>query len=158
MIKNDTVYMSNGKMIRETYKYIGGEEGFAMEFVKSIDDIKKNMRTLDEYLDKKCDPEYSYALGLIKKGLCFISVEKEGEYRFYPSRFMGYAENTISKHQNNTAKDGRKTNPVISQILNEKPSEQIELECAYVEYCKRLGIVVKDKSTFGKSRKYWRMQ
>lgn len=129
-----------------------------MEFVKSIDDIKKNMRTIDEYLDKRRDPEYSYALSRIKRGLCFIAVETKEGYCFYPSRFMGYAENTMSKHQNNTEKDGRKTNPVIFQILNKKPSEQIELECAYVEYCERLGIVVKDKSTFGKPRKYWRMK
>lgn len=128
-----------------------------MEFVKSIDDIKRNMKTLDTYIDKKCDPEYSYARGLIKRGLCFIAVEREGEHRFYPSRFMGYADNTMSDHQSNTAKDGRKTNPVISELLNNKAEKCIELDQAYIKYCEELGLQVGNESSFGKSRKYWKM-
>lgn len=126
-----------------------------MEFVKSIDEIKENMKTLDEYIDKKKEPEYSFAIDLIKRGLCFIAIKAKDGYRFYPSRFMGYAENTMSKHQNNMLKDGRKTNPVITNILQGKPSEYIELECAYREYCEKLGIEIKVTSTFGKTRKYW---
>ena len=45
-----------------------------MELVKSLEEIRHNIAVLDSYLDKKTDPEYSYALGLVKRGICFIVV------------------------------------------------------------------------------------
>ena len=38
-----------------------------MELVKSLEEIRHNIAVLDSYLDKKTDPEYSYALGLVKE-------------------------------------------------------------------------------------------
>lgn len=151
MIINDTVYMSNGKMIREIYKYIGRKERFVMEFVKSIDDVKKNMRTLNEYLDKRCDPEYSFAIKLIQGGKCFIPIKADVGYRFYPSKFIGYAKNTMKRYKNNEDGDGRDTNRVLDKILNEKAAKHFEFESEYIKYCERLGI----KKIYKNSRKYW---
>ena len=127
-----------------------------MDVVKSMDEIRINMKTMDNYLVKADDPEYTYALGLISKGICFVADASTGEFRFYPSRFIGYANNTMSKHECNSSKDGRVTNPAISKVLNQKPEADSEMEIAYKEYCKSLGIQVKEKGSFGVSRKYWK--
>lgn len=121
-----------------------------MELVKFVDEIKENMQTLDGYLDKKCDPEYSYALDLIKRGKCFIVAKKENGYGFYPSRFIGYIENTMGKHEN-SEKDGRETNRAISLVLNKKLSVQIKFEEEYMKYCKELGII----KIYNYKRRYW---
>ena len=121
-----------------------------MEFVKTIEDLKKNMQTLDEYIDKKCDPEYSYAMDLIRRGLCFITIEIKYGYRFYPSRFIGYAENTMDKHLNNDERSGLKTNPIINSILKESPSERSDLENEYTKYCKMLGVEKQNRK-----HKFW---
>ena len=128
-----------------------------MDVVKSMDEIRINMKTMDNYLVKADDPEYTYASGLIYKGICFVADASTGEFRFYTSRFIGYANNTMSKHECNSSKDGRVTNPAISKVLNKKPEADSEMEIAYKEYCKSLGIQVKEKGSFGVSRKYWKL-
>ena len=128
-----------------------------MDVVKSMDEIRINMKTMDSYLIKADNPEYIYALSLISKGICFLADDSTGKFRFYPSRFIGYANNTMSKHECNSSKDGRVTNPAITKVLNQKPEADSEMEVAYKEYCKSLGIQVKEKGSFGVSRKYWKL-
>lgn len=128
-----------------------------MRVVKSIEEIKKNMKTLDNYLSKKVDLEYSYALDLIKRGICFIADNSSGEYRFYPSRFVGYANNSMDKHENNIFKDGKETNPVISGMLGCKPAVDADLDAKYKAYCQSLGLQPNERGAFGVERKYWKM-
>ena len=128
-----------------------------MELVETLEEIRNNMRTLDRYLNSKREPEYSYALSRIKKGTCFIADNSSGAYRFYPSRFIGYVNNTMSRHENNEYKNGRETNPAISEILGRNVSANAELEQAYREYCRRLGFEPNETGAFGVHRKYWKL-
>ena len=126
-----------------------------MELVKSLEKIRHNIAVLDAYLDKKTGPEYSYALGLVKRGICFVADSSSGKYRFYPSRFIGYANNTMDKHMSNTTKDGKQTNPAISTILHDKPQHNLRLEELYQAYCQSLGFEANEKGSRGIDRKYW---
>ena len=126
-----------------------------MELVKSLEEIRHNIAVLNAYLDKKTDPEYSYALGLVKRGICFVADSSSGKYRFYPSRFIGYANNTMDKHMSNTTKDGKQTNPAISTILHDKPQHNLQLEELYQTYCPSLGFEANEKGSRGIDRKYW---
>ena len=57
-----------------------------MELVNSLEEIRHNMSTLDAYLNKKTDPEYSYALGLVKRGICFVADNSSASISLlYPS-------------------------------------------------------------------------
>lgn len=124
--------------------------------VESLDEILDNCATLDGYIKSRKDPEYTYALELIKRGTCFLAIEDEGEYRFYPSRFIGYYNNSMVQHENNGAKDGRETNPAIAAAINQgNPTSNSELDSLYKEYCTRLGFRSSDKGTFGVERKFW---
>ena len=126
-----------------------------MELVKSLEEIRHNIAVLNAYLDKKTDPEYSSALGLVKRGICFVADSSSGKYRFYPSRFIGYADNTMDKHMSNTTKDGKQTNPAISTILHDKPQHNLQLEELYQTYCPSLGFEANEKGSRGIDRKYW---
>lgn len=126
-----------------------------MSTINSIEELKSNITILEKYLNSKTDPEYSFALDLVKKGTCFVAVENESGFSFFPSRFIGYAKNNMNKHLNNQEKDGKETNPVISRILGGKPTLNPELEKQYREYCESLGFVANDKGSFGVERKYW---
>ena len=126
-----------------------------MELVKSLEEIRHNIAVLDSYLDKKTDPEYSNALGLVKRGICFVADSSSGIYRFYPSRFIGYVDNTMDKHMSNTTKDGKQTNPAISTILHDKPQHNLQLEELYQTYCQSLGFEANEKESRGIDRKYW---
>ncbi|MDD3416947.1 MAG: hypothetical protein PHY47_23625 [Lachnospiraceae bacterium] len=41
-----------------------------MELVYDYGEIKRNLSTIDTYLEKKTDPEYTYDIDLIKRGTC----------------------------------------------------------------------------------------
>lgn len=118
--------------------------------VRSIEEIKHNIIVLDGYLESKCDPEYSFALNLVRRGRCFIAVRTEEGYKFYPSRFIGYADNTMHKHKANEDKDGKDTNPEIRKILKQREKENPKLEAAYIDYCRCLGF-----TEYQHKRKYW---
>jgi len=126
-----------------------------METICNTKDLEINIKTLDGYLDSKVDPAYDFALKLIKNGTCFVAVKDHGEYRFYPSRFIGYANNSMNAHLSNYDKDGRETNPAISEILGGKPLNNSMLNKRYENYCETLGFVPRDKGSFGVERKFW---
>lgn len=126
-----------------------------MNCVRTLKEIESNIAVLDHYLSQKHEPEYSFALDLIKKGICFIVVKNDSGCRFYPSRFVGYIGNTMDKHLNNDSKDGKKTNPAITKILQQKILPNLTLNHEYGLFCEQLGFFARDKGTFGVERKFW---
>jgi hypothetical protein len=126
-----------------------------MRTVENLNDLKANIKTLDKYLNSKKDPEYGFGLNLVKRGTCFIAVNDNGHYKFYPSRFVGYVGNSMDAHLNNESKNGGVTNPAISSILGSKPAPNPVLDNLYREYCETLGFLANEKGSFGVERKYW---
>ena len=126
-----------------------------MNTIKSKYELLQNIKTLDEYLDKEEGQEYEFALNLIKRGTCFIVVKTEDDYKFYPSRFVGYSCNTMNKHKNNYYKDGRVTNAAINDILGYKPMANTDLDDKYKNYCEKLGFNAYKKGSFCVERKFW---
>ena len=125
-----------------------------MERINNREDIMDNIATLDKYLENKSASEYDYALDKIKRGNCFIAVKcVNGTYRFYPSRFIGYKNNTMNSHDNNPEKDGRETNVYIREVLGSKESFDALLEDKYLDYCSSLNITPGKREKL--SRKYW---
>ena len=128
-----------------------------MRQIGNKSELRKNMDTLDSYLAMHTEPNHEYAIELIKKGTCFVAVKVKGAYRFYPSRFIGYYDNTREAHINNDERDGRETNQAISTIFGAKPSLNPELEKQYREYCTHLGFSANNRGAFGVERKYWEL-
>ncbi|WP_312644838.1 hypothetical protein [Hydrogenoanaerobacterium sp.] len=126
-----------------------------MKTVSNLNELITNIQTLDGYLNAQVDPEYDFALNLIKNGTCFVAMEDSSVYRFYPSRFIGYADNSMDAHLNNVEKDGKETNPAISRILGAKPSVNSILNKEYARYCETLGFEPRYKGAFGSERKFW---
>lgn len=128
-----------------------------MRLINNVGELKTNIKELDKYLHDKKDPEYSFALDLIKRGTCFVVVKGKENYQFYPSRFLGYADNNMDDHLNNENKDGKETNPTISKILGSPPLPNEMLNNLYKNYCETLGFVANEKGSFGVERKYWEL-
>ena len=124
-----------------------------IELVQNFDEISKNIQTIDKYLN---DPDLKeYAFGLIKRGICFVVVKIKGEYRFYPSRFLGYNANTKNLHYKNFGKHGGDTNKTISKIIGKEPLISEELDKEYCRFCEKLGFTANSKGAFGVKRKFW---
>lgn len=120
-----------------------------MTVVKSISEIKENLQLFEVYLCEGTDEEQSFSSELIRRGSCFIAYEIENEMRFAPSRYIGYANNTMSSHIHRD-KDGKETNPAITKLLRNL-AQDADLEEKYLQYCNDLGL-----SPGNKKRKFWR--
>ncbi len=125
-----------------------------MRVIEGLNEIGMNTKTLDKYLDSRTDPEYSFAIDLVKRGICFVVVKENGVHRFYPSRFVGYADNCRDTHLSEHI-DGRDTNRAISAVLGSNPKPNPTLDDIYRKYCEALGFTARERGTFGVERKYW---
>lgn len=125
-----------------------------MDTVNSWNEIRQNILTLEDY-KKSHGEEYDYYVELIKRGTCFIAYEHQNRIHFAPSRFIGYQENSISKHKNNNSKDGRVTNKAIIEIFKDTPQVDGELEFRYKHFCQDLGFTPFKTGTYGVARKFW---
>jgi len=128
-----------------------------MQLISKLEQLRTNVKTLDDYFTKGSHAEKKWALDRVRRGTCFVVYKVGEELRFAPSRFIGYVDNTIGKHDAAVGiKDGRKTNPVISGILACEPSPNDGMELEYLRYCTKLGIMAPETGSHGAARKFWR--
>ena len=122
-----------------------------MKLINDKPQIESNIRTIENYITDGTDVQKVEVLELIRRGKCLVAYKVGNETRFVPSRFIGYINNSLKKHNKNETKNGTETNPVISTALESKllPSESLEKK--YIQYCKNLGV---EASNYSK-RKYW---
>ena len=121
-----------------------------MKLINSPKQLEENLETIEFYLTEGSNFENDTTIDLLRAGACFVAYEIEKELRFAPSRFVGYKNNNLDKHQNSD-KDGRDTNVVIEKILEQKLSPNENLEKAFLNYCQDLGF-----EPYKKKRKYWK--
>ena len=69
-----------------------------------------------------------------------MAYKSANNLHFAPSRFIGYINNIKDKHEINSSKDGRVTNPVITFILGQYPYNNDNMERSYIDFCNMLGI------------------
>jgi 5-methylcytosine-specific restriction enzyme A len=125
-----------------------------MEFVQNWQEIAENIISVTRGAESDKEETRSYFRGLILRGTCFIASTRGNQAVFAPSRFIGYADNSMEEHELNQEKDGRDTNPVIEKILTTNWSANTELDRLYKNYCLMLGMKPRDEGTFGVARKY----
>jgi 5-methylcytosine-specific restriction protein A len=121
-----------------------------MKLISNIEQLEKNLETVEFYLSEGTDFEKEKTEGLVKAGACFVAYQIGNEMRFAPSRFVGYQNNKLTQHLDSD-KDGRDTNVVIQRMMEGKLAENSKLEKAFLNYCNNLGI-----EPYNKKRKYWK--
>lgn len=125
-----------------------------MNIIKSLSELKENLKTFDGYRKSKNATEREVHANFVKRGIVFVAYNSRGKRVFAPSRFIGYKNNTIRKHARNSEKDGKITTPEIEGLLGARARESSTLEREYKKFCKELGFIPWKKGSFGVSRKY----
>lgn len=123
-----------------------------METIKTKKELIKNLETIEQYLQSEQADIFETMARYVARGKCFVAYIVDGQYHFAPSRFVGYANNSLLKHDANTSKHGRDTNPAITRILGEKRFIK-KLEQSYFTYCEWLGVTPNDNKQA--RRTYW---
>ena len=123
-----------------------------MELVTTTKDLESNLYTLENYLNSSIEEEREFAKGLILRGICFVAFKVAGNFKFAPSRFVGYKSNHFLNHCSNNNKSGKETNLAISNLLDGEPIPDENLENEYILFCKSIRIYPKQN---GRQRKFW---
>lgn len=125
-------------------------------FVKTEKDILENINILYKYLSDSEENKKGFAKELIKNGKVFVIINIEGQEFFFPSRFIGYKDNSMEKHEQLKVQkiaDGKLTTPIISQILKNTPYHKKKLDERYKLFCERIGITPNSNR-----RKFWQIK
>lgn len=97
------------------------------DFITSKEDVIENIRTLYAYLENTNDSStYNWATSILKNGRIYVAEIIDSRLYFAPSRFVGYKNNTIEKHQVNHG-DGNQTNDRLSEYYQKIQSEKLDI-------------------------------
>lgn len=116
-----------------------------MDVVNNSNEIIANLLVFDSYRTNNREEYRSYFAERLRLGKIFVVGLIGQNQIFCPSRFAGYKECTMEKHNAFSSKDGRITTPIISKLLKGKPTVNKEAEKAYVHLCQELGILPSNK-------------
>lgn len=123
-------------------------------FVNNLTDIMKNILTLEKYRVSENCRESDYYKKIVRRGKVFVVVKINGALLFAPSKFVGYLENNMEKHEidKNYKRDGRETNREIDNFLGKHEMNGV-METEFLRFCKQNFIVPADNK-----RTYWKIQ
>lgn len=138
-----------------------------MELVKDINEIIENAKRADYYLNKGTLSERGFLIDKIKNGRCFVVIKEGEEYKFYPSKYIGYKDNNPEAYcdalDNFTYLDGqfdrygsvasgnfdgRMSNKALNKVLKCRCEKNYEMSEKFIEYCNNLGLKGSDKKKF----------
>jgi putative restriction endonuclease len=125
-----------------------------MELVTTWAQIAANIVELERLRQMGHGGDRDYR-SLIQLGTIFLPYDSPDGTAFAPSRFLGYVDNSLSKHAQNDSKDGRKTTPAISAVLGRQPAVNNELDSEYRAFCTALGLEARETGNFGAPRRFW---
>jgi len=126
-----------------------------MNLITERAELEANLKRLEEYRYSNDTAERDFYRSLIKLGICFVILNKNGKLLWGPSRFLGYRHNSMNLHKRNYEKDGRDTTPAITRMLGRPPGQDEHFEELYSEHCRDLGFTASPAGPFGVKRKYW---
>lgn len=109
------------------------------EVISSIDELIKNIETLESYRVSQNQDEKKFYSYLFSRGKTFLIVRKEDKILFGPSKFIGYKNNSMDlfyKYRGHPIRTmtGVETNGIISELLNKRPKPNTEFEEILKDY------------------------
>lgn len=137
-----------------------------MELVKSIKDILENAKRFDNYIESGNSDEKEFVINCIGWGRCFVVVKENDNYKFYPSKYIGYKNNSASgyydayysaealpdeeKHRDAAyyTFDGRMSNKAINKVLGCVCQKDYAMSEKFTEYCDKYGLKGSEKKKF----------
>lgn len=139
------------------------------DVIQFREDVIANVRTLYSYLNgEKGEDSKTWAIDKMKRGKNFVVEIIDDRICFAPSRFVGYVNNTIDKHEENHG-DGTQTDDLMLQFYTKVSDERLDrvfqeaiepfgISTGSKKYWIPLGMTVEDvlsKKANRKPKNYW---
>ncbi len=115
-------------------------------YIECRKDVQENILTLYAYLQNE-EEEYYYewAKERLSQGRNFVVEAIDGKLYFAPSRFVGYKQNSLEKHEDNSDKSGTDTDRELKRFY-----KLIDVESALDDY------FIETLAQYGKTKTSWK--
>ena len=115
-------------------------------YIECRKDVQENILTLYSYLQNE-EEEYYYewAKERLSQGRNFVVEAIDGKLYFAPSRFVGYKQNSLEKHENNSGKSGTETDKELKRFY-----KLIDVESSLDDY------FIETLAQYGKTKTSWK--
>ena len=115
-------------------------------YIECRKDVQENILTLYAYLQNE-EEEYYYewAKERLSQGRNFVVEAIDGKLYFAPSRFVGYKQNSLEKHENNSGKSGTETDKELKRFY-----KLIDVESVLDNY------FIETLAQYGKAKTSWK--
>lgn len=99
------------------------------ELVNNLDEVRSNVKCLAEYATSQSADERDFYGELLRRGKKYVAMLEGGSFRFAPSRFAGYIDNSVEAHHEDGLKHGNQTNGALRRLLGpEETNPELERE------------------------------
>ncbi|MGB0369567.1 MAG: hypothetical protein ACPGU4_09465 [Flavobacteriales bacterium] len=123
-----------------------------MAFVRTLNDIIKNLETLEQYITAGSKEEVAYAKEIIQKATDMVVYKVEGVNHFAPSIFVAYPGNTMKNELATRDDDHSDANKKVAKVVGKEAFTNGIMETNFAKYCSSLGVKPPKQE-----RLYWRL-
>ena len=122
------------------------KENQEQPLVSSKEEIKHNLVVVEQYLNDNSLEAKEKMYDLIRKGQNYVAYKVAGVYHFAPSRFIGYKDCNLDKHDANKSKDGRTTSARLrNKELLGNDVENEHFETLLRQQCEEAGFSLENR-------------
>lgn len=115
-------------------------------YIECRKDVQENILTLYSYLQSEEEEfYYEWAKERLSQGRNFVVEAIDGKLYFAPSRFVGYKQNSLEKHENNSGKSGTETDKELKRFY-----KLIDVESVLDDY------FIETLAQYGKAKTSWK--
>lgn len=123
-----------------------------MAFVRTLNDIIKNLETLEQYITAGSKEEVAYAKDLIKNSVNMVVYKVEGINHFAPAVFVGYVGNSMANEKKTRDDDHTDVHKKVAKVVGKESFTNGIMETNFAKYCDSLGVKPPKQD-----RLYWRL-
>ena len=123
-----------------------------MAYVRTLNDIIKNLETLEQYITAGSKEETAYAKELVKDSVNMVVYKVEGINHFAPSVFVGYAANSMKNELKTRDEDHSEADKKVGKVVGKEAFSNGIMETNFAKYCDSLGVKPPKQE-----RLYWRL-
>lgn len=122
------------------------KENQKQPLVSSMEEIKHNITVVEQYLNDNSQEAKERMYDLIRQGQNYVAYKVAGTYHFAPSRFIGYKDCNLDKHDKNESKHGSKTSARLRRkYLLGKDAENEYFDFLLRQQCEEAGFSLENR-------------
>ncbi|WP_139921404.1 McrB family protein [Hymenobacter sp. DG01] len=108
-------------------------------YVTNSIELQKNFRTFIKLRESRNQDDVEQYRAYLRSAKVLVVEKVDGQREYAPSRFVGYKNNSVAEHEEDTLKHGGLTTAQLERLYTKWVYDPIETE-RYARFCKKYGV------------------